>query len=276
MINFRGYGHPRQPWFLLILRMHRVLDFPLPDDYQSLRVPQRPLVRWDIHLLWLQLLSDLLCVMTMLSIACLDDSNYGNQKAIIVDLKKVLALTTRKTLRDLLRHCISKCLSFMLMEHIMRGSSGSQAMNCVCRTNVYEIIKIFRDFLLLDVLCYWVLELPLQHFTIRWVGNIALGFAVLQASEVGGIGFNILILGFMLVAFVRLNHILGMFYLAHWLAQCCPFYMVMNLSKDAFLTRCLRYWYMVGIKILFVLLLYMWLVLHIIQVIKGGCVEYVV
>lgn len=79
-----------------------------------------------------------------------------------LDLKKIVALSTCKniawcivylvfgdvslSLFQLLRHGVSKCLLFMLVGDVMSGSGGSQARNCVYRSQLYGNLGLFGLF----------------------------------------------------------------------------------------------------------------------------------
>lgn len=76
-----------------------------------------------------------------------------------IDLKKIVALSTCKkiswcvfylifgdwllSLFQLLRHGVSKCILFMLVGDVMRGSGGSQASKCVYSPQLYKNWGIF-------------------------------------------------------------------------------------------------------------------------------------
>jgi len=79
-----------------------------------------------------------------------------------VDLKKIIALSTCNniawclfylimgdrilSLFQLVSHGVSKCILFMLVGDVMRGSGGSQASNCVYSPSLYGNWGIFRLF----------------------------------------------------------------------------------------------------------------------------------
>lgn len=85
------------------------------------------------------------------------------RRLFFVDLKKIIALSTCKniawcilyliygdlalSLFQLLRHGVSKCILFMLVGDVMRGSGGSQGRNCVYGTSLYGNWKLFRSIL---------------------------------------------------------------------------------------------------------------------------------
>lgn len=79
-----------------------------------------------------------------------------------IDLKKIVALSTCNniswcvfylifgdfvlSLFQLIRHGVAKCMLFMLVGDVMRGTSGSQARNCVYSSYLYSNWGIFRLF----------------------------------------------------------------------------------------------------------------------------------
>nr|YP_007891019.1 cytochrome b [Echinococcus felidis]ABU46384.1 cytochrome b [Echinococcus felidis]BAN15703.1 cytochrome b [Echinococcus felidis] len=63
--------------------------------------------------------------------------------------------------------------------------------------------------------------------------------------------------GFVLSMFMVLQIITGVLLSFVYVADfMCSFFMVMNLSNDSFFTWCLRYWHMVGVNVLFILLFF--------------------
>nr|AOL57307.1 cytochrome b [Echinococcus granulosus]AWB97375.1 cytochrome b [Echinococcus granulosus]AWD27513.1 cytochrome b [Echinococcus granulosus] len=63
--------------------------------------------------------------------------------------------------------------------------------------------------------------------------------------------------GFVLSVFMILQIVTGVLLSFVYVADfMCSFFMVMNLSNDSFFTWCLRYWHMVGVNVLFILLFF--------------------
>nr|YP_007476439.1 cytochrome b [Echinococcus equinus]BAM84076.1 cytochrome b [Echinococcus equinus] len=63
--------------------------------------------------------------------------------------------------------------------------------------------------------------------------------------------------GFVLSMFMVLQIFTGVLLSFSYVADfMCSFFMVMNLSNDSFFTWCLRYWHMVGVNVLFILLFF--------------------
>nr|ANH79412.1 cytochrome b [Echinococcus granulosus] len=63
--------------------------------------------------------------------------------------------------------------------------------------------------------------------------------------------------GFVLSVFIILQIVTGVLLSFVYVADfMCSFFMVMNLSNDSFFTWCLRYWHMVGVNVLFILLFF--------------------
>lgn len=86
----------------------------------------------------------------------------GISSFFFVDLKKIVALSTCKkiswcilylvlgdyllSLFQLIRHGVSKCMLFMLIGDTMKGRNGSQSINCIYKTYLYNNWKIFSLF----------------------------------------------------------------------------------------------------------------------------------